>query len=169
MLFRSGGYTLYTCSRCGDEYEDDHTEALGHDWGEWSVTTEPTCTEAGEETRTCSRCDAFETQPVDAPGHVEVIDEAVEPTCTETGLTEGMHCSVCGEVLVQQEIVPALGHDYEAAVTEATCTEGGYTLYTCSRCGDEYEDDYTEALGHDWGEWSVTTEQIGRASCRERV
>lgn len=43
-----------------------------------------------------------------ANGHKEVIDEGYEPTYTNTGLTEGIHCSVCGEVIVAQEIIPVL-------------------------------------------------------------
>ena len=41
-----------------------------------------------------------------------MIDAAVEPTCTETGLTEGKHCSVCNEVLVKQNVVDKLPHDF---------------------------------------------------------
>ena len=52
--------------------------------------------------------------------HTEVVDKAVEPTCTETGLTEGKHCSVCGEVLVEQKVVPALGFTVSGSVAGAT-------------------------------------------------
>ena len=82
-----------------------------------------------------------------AHDHVIVTDEAVAPTCTETGLTEGSHCSVCNDVLVAQEVVDALGHSYEAVVTAPTCTEAGYTTYTCA-CGDTYVGDDVVALGH---------------------
>lgn len=40
-----------------------------HAWGEWTVTTEPTCTEKGEETRTCTVCKVTETREVDALNH----------------------------------------------------------------------------------------------------
>ncbi len=47
-------------------------------------------------------------------------------------------------------------HSYEAAVTDPTCTERGYTTHTCS-CGDSYVDTYVDALGHDWDDGVVTT------------
>lgn len=52
--------------------------------------------------------------------------------------------------------MPALGHDYQAVVTAPTCTEGGYTTYTCTRGDDSYVADRVPALGHAWGDWTVT-------------
>ncbi len=49
-------------------------------------------------------------------------------------------------------------HDYAAAVTDPTCTEGGFTTFTCSVCGNSYEADRTEPLGHDWGEGEIVKE-----------
>ncbi len=67
-----------------------------------------------------------------------VCDEAVEPTCTESGLTEGKHCSVCGEVIIAQTVVPALGHtEVIDKATEPTCTETGLSEGShCSRCNE---------------------------------
>ncbi len=53
-------------------------------------------------------------------------------------------------------------HKYVAAVTDPTCTEGGYTTYTCSLCGDFYISDKTEALGH-----SVAIDPAVAATCEE--
>ena len=39
-------------------------------------------------------------------------------------------------------------HCYDAVVTAPTCTEEGYTTYTCCKCGDSYKDDYTDTLDH---------------------
>lgn len=48
------------------------------------------------------------------------------------------------------------GHEYTAAVTEPTCTEKGYTTYTCSKCGAVNVSDYVDANGHDYDEWYQT-------------
>ena len=57
-------------------------------------------------------------------------------------------CSTPGGVRITVE-EPAHTHSYEAAVTDPTCTEGGYTTYTCA-CGDSYVADEVDALGHDY-------------------
>ena len=67
-----------------------------------------------------------------------------------TGLTEGKKCSECGEVIIAQQEIPALGHKYESVVKAPTCTEDGYTTYTCSVCNDSYVSDHTDALGHSY-------------------
>lgn len=64
--------------------------------------------------------DAEFTARYTAIPHTEVVDKAVEPTCTKTGLTEGKHCSVCSAVLVEQEVVPALGFTISGSVAGAT-------------------------------------------------
>jgi len=76
-------------------------------------------------------------------GHTEVTDARVEPTCTKTGLTEGKHCSACGEVLVAQEIIPLLGHEFADGI--------------CTRCGSKKPSEgLAFALSSDGKSYSVT-------------
>ncbi len=68
-------------------------------------------------------------------GHTPVVDPAVDPTCTETGLTQGSHCSVCKAVLEKQEVLPALDHLFIAWYPNGRGTH----LMICKRkCG--YQD-----------------------------
>ncbi|MCD8013634.1 MAG: leucine-rich repeat protein, partial [Lachnospiraceae bacterium] len=152
------------CSVCGEVLtEQEEIPATGHAYDEGVVTTEPTCTEAGVMTYTCETCGDTYTEAITATGHTEVADAAVAATCTETGLSEGSHCSVCGEVLTEQEVIAATGHIYVSEVTTAaTCTEDGVKTYTCETCGDTYTEAIT-ATGHSYDEGAVTT----AATCTE--
>lgn len=91
-------------------------------------------------------------KPQQEHNHEVVIDVAVAPTCTETGLTEGKHCSVCGEVLLKQETVAAKGHEIVIdAYVAPTCTKIGLTEGKhCSVCGKVLlEQEIVAANGHE--------------------
>ena len=172
------GSKSHHCSRCDSKSDVTEIPATGHIYNK-TVVTPATCTEAGYITITCRNCeksfvsgkDAEADQylidypffKLDVLGHDMVTDEAVAPTCTETGLTEGSHCSRCDDVTTAQEVVPALGHtdkddnnicDVEdckeilcgendhvendgKVTTPATCVATGVRTYSCSACGKE--------------------------------
>ena len=61
------GYTTHTCS-CGDSYVDTYVDALGHAWDNGKVTKEPTETETGVKTFTCTRCGETKAETIPATG-----------------------------------------------------------------------------------------------------
>ena len=119
-----------------------------------------TCTESGKNvysvTVSLGGQDFYGEKEVDNPddparGHTEVTDAAVAPTCTETGKTEGSHCSVCNTVLKAQEVIPALGHtEVTDAAVAPTCTKTGLTEGKhCSVCNEVLvEQETIPATGH---------------------
>ena len=147
------GFKIYCYGgTAGEQYAKDNgfeykiLECKVHKFGEWTITEEASCTKDGEKVRVCSLCNKTETETIPATGHTEVIDKAVAATCTKTGLTEGIHCSVCNAVIKAQETVPAKGHKYVDTVVKPTYTAKGYTLHKCSVCGESYKDTYTAKL-----------------------
>ena len=142
------GLRTFTCTVCSHSYSDV-IPMLSHLYE--SIVTLPTCEEEGYTTNTCKRCSNVVIDSyVSALGHTEVIDASVDATCTTTGLTEGKHCSVCNKILINQTIIPLLGHSYNTVVTNPTCLDEGYTTYTCKRCSDTYVSNYVSALGHSY-------------------
>ncbi len=47
-------------------------------------------------------------------------------------------------------------HELTSVVYEPNCSDKGYTLYTCTVCGGSYQDDYVDALGHDFADATCT-------------
>ena len=116
--------TPKTCSVCGAT----DGEALGH-----TVTDEITCTDI----LYCSVCGEVAVEPV---GHFYDTIPEVAPTCTADGLTVGLVCSACGDVLLAQTTVPATGHTHADPVVE-----DGYTVVYCTDCGAEISREVNEA------------------------
>jgi len=167
------GYTTHSCTRCQETYRDTVTAPLGHKAG-----SAATCTDA----QTCTVCGTILTA---ALGH-EYDQAVIHPTCTEQGYTkntclrcgdvycdawtlplghktdspatctEAQLCTVCGTV-----VTPALGHSFSSVVTPPTCTELGYTTYTCYRCEESYTDTWRAPTGHSEGpEADCVSDQI---------
>ncbi|MCD8005977.1 MAG: hypothetical protein LUF29_03240 [Oscillospiraceae bacterium] len=153
-----GNSEYWYCSECGKYFSDAYAtaeislsdtviSAKGHSWGgteySWSSDMQ-TCTAK----RTCQNDSS----------HVEVAYATVTSvvkkaaTCTAYGeITYTGSFSVDWATEQQRGgIIQATGHSYEAVVTAPTCTETGYTTYTCSVCGDTYTADETNALGHSY-------------------
>ena len=107
-----------------------------HVYDAGTLTTKPTCSQTGVMLYTCTLCGDTQTQIVSANSHKIVIDKAVKPTCTETGLTEGSHCSLCNKVLEAQKVIYSKGHTevIDKAVAP-TCEQTGLTEGKhCSVC-----------------------------------
>ena len=164
------GYKEYFRCACGKYYADTSTmeeitnleawktgdgklPALGHEWGQWYVEEQATCTEDGVECRDCSRCDHSETRPLEAAGH-EYVHIVTDPTCREQGYTTHT-CANCGDSYVDS-YVNATGHSYGAwyTVKDATCTEDGQKRHDCANC-DHFKTEVIAAIGHNYN--SVVT------------
>lgn len=121
------GFTTHTCSICNDSFNDTYTASLGHKYGAWETIEEASCKATGLQRRECF-CGEIEEIPVEKAEHKAVIDKGTPATCIEIGISDGSHCSVCGEIIQEQKILPKTEHPDN--------DEDGY----CDYCGENLSD-----------------------------
>lgn len=163
------GFIEYTCTRCeGTKDEHGYSEDIEmkeHTWSD-NITEKANCTDYGRVYRECTYCGEEEFIEELLPlGHDKGTEYTVYATCTEDGYS-AWECKRegCGYKEITKEY-SATGHNYSKEVKQSNCTEGGYTVYTCTNtdrntstvCGYTYSDAPTGSLGHDLGEWYTVT------------
>ena len=137
--------------------------ATNHSYTHYVSDNNATCTEDGTKTAACNNgCGKKDTvaDVGSAKGHNMTEFAAVPETCTTAGNIHYYQCGAClgrfhdeaGQQPIAENghIIPAKNHDYQTAVTPPTCTDRGYTTYTCSRGDSTYQADFVEALNHDY-------------------
>lgn len=93
----------------------------------------------------------------------ETIDTSIEMTYSQPDTFNEQYENVVFDCQNINLSLNAHEHNYTAVVTPPTCTEEGYTTYTCS-CGDSYIDDYVPAAGHKWDAWSYNGDAVYNSS-----
>ena len=121
-----------------------------HNWSDWYVLYEPTCTNIGQEERRCTECGATQQARIPARGHEwGEWEEIVSASCTEGGIRRRL-CVVCHEE--EQEYIPPLGHAFNEEdivwTQVATCEQQGIGEYRCLRC-NTMQTLIKPAYGHD--------------------
>ncbi|MBR1676282.1 MAG: hypothetical protein IJ706_03120, partial [Clostridia bacterium] len=155
------GEEARTCLNDNKHVEKREISALEHDYV--AKVTAATCTTGGYTTYTCSVCgDTYESDFTSALNHKWGEWVVVKAATADENGEERRACQN-DSTHVQTRAIPALGHNYVGVVTKPTCTENGYTTYTCTDCENSFVSDYVDALGHDWGEWKT----IKPATCTE--
>ncbi len=185
------GYTTFYCCTCGDTYTADETAPKGHDYT--SIVINPTCTEDGFTKYTCSRCaDGYTDNTVPATGHDASWVSVIVPAPGVAGLDQ-YKCRTCSAVL-NEAVRPALPlpeepttkepeteepkteppttehtHDYNVTVVPASCTENGYTRFTCKECSYTYDKDIVIATGHNASWEVITPADIGKEGLEQKI
>ena len=146
----SAGYTVHTCTNCGNSYIDAIVEG-GHKWV--ATVIPPTHTEPGYTLYECSVCkESYKTDYTAPAGHVFDEGTVTKPaTCT----AEGVMTYACSCGATHTAPIPKTDHELADTVTAPTCTELGFTTHACKHCDYTYTDTPVAALGHKWDSGKV--------------
>ena len=142
------GMQTRTCAICGAA-EGVDIPALGHSFGDWTVTKQATCTAEGSRERTCKTCGYVEKQTIEKKAHnYGDWNVTKKATCTAEG--ERSHkCKDCG--YEEKQKIDKLPHNYGewTVLKEATCTAEGEVTHKCKDCGYESKEAVAK-LPHDF-------------------
>lgn len=177
---------LAVCTRCSEPYG----EYAEHTFDDGLVTQEPTCTQVGVLTKTCTVCGEKNYSEVPA-SHKGTWYVTAKPRCFDDG-SEQRICTVCDTI--ENRKIPQIGHHeleeatciagkkcknchyiegvgtghvfptdwtYKAGF-EPTCTKSGIEEHACMVCG-ETEERNASMLSHDYSDWETSV----NATCTE--
>ena len=156
--------------------ETEHT----HSYGDWisngNGTHTRTCTTDASHTET-GNCAAYTVAMVDEQNHNILCEclhgEDLYVLGTEAHTMSDWYSDGDGERrecttncdYYEERSIDTHTHSYTSVVTAPTCTEQGYTTYTCE-CNDSYVSDYVDALGHDWTDWKSNGNGMHTKTCQ---
>ena len=129
------GYELHKCTVCGSEYRDNYEEPTGHAIGFDNKTA--SCQHSGYVNKICLWCGKIFEENIyrEKIGHISEKN-IVQATRTAHG-SETWACKFCGLIETQRVI-----HYYVLTnVVPASGNQAGYSVFTCSVCGDSYTED----------------------------
>lgn len=156
-----GGMEVEKCSVCGETKETQISDPLGHDYGEWKVTKEPTCTKYGTKKRICKRCNEYEIDVIDPTGHqhTKIIDQK-KATCEEKGYSGDLYCEDCRLIIQLGHDIAATGHTWDDGeiTKKPTQTATGIKTYTCKTCHKTRTETIPMLKGHHWDDGTVIKE-----------
>lgn len=157
----AGSTPVYKCSRCDAIKASEVIPATGHQFGEWIVTSNSTCSDEGSKIRFCRNCSAQETDVIAELGHEWVEYEAVPATCMTEGMNSGKECSRCG-TKIGMTVIPVSEHNFGESIhvdSAVPCLVPGYTYKECQNdgCG------FVVILGNDDLAAHTETETVGEA------
>ncbi len=158
---------------CGDDKDkgDDgnNGQCTAHEYGEWQVTLEATCTTDGSKKRVCTKCNHEEAEAISAFGHSWNSGEVTTAaTCTTRGV-KTFTCTHDGAHKKTEEIaIDTSAHSWDSGevTTAATCTTRGVKTFTCTHDGahKKTEEIAIDTSAHSWDSGEVTT----AATCTTR-
>jgi len=144
--FSGPGYGYFTTFVCDYKCEGIY----GHEYNDWTAVKLPTCTEKGEDIRTCSLCGESETRTVSARHTWSDVIVVIKPSCTTTG--SGVRsCLNCD---ISQTVVIPVEHSFGkwVVIQDYACIEG-IKRRTCTICKAKEEEMLPATEDHSWSDW----------------
>ena len=130
----TSGYTRFICDDCGTEGDTVTMSALGHKFGAWFTTTQPTCMANGIQKRECTRCGATETKSIAKTDHkFGAWFTTTQPTCTANGIQK-RECTQCS--VTETKSIAKTDHNWDAGkvVAQPTTSQEGVMQWICNMC-----------------------------------
>ena len=167
----SGSYdNVIICESCGETVSRETVFVDPSEHIYTSFVNSPTCSEQGFTIHTCSCGKKYIDNYVNPLGHSFTNYIYNDDATTEKDGTETAKCDRCDET--DTRIVEGTKlhvHSYSIDIESPNCVSRGYTAHTCS-CGDYYEDNYVDALGHSFANYvynnDATTEADGTETAK---